>query len=99
MADSVCSSSLRMLSWVVKVVPQPPEPKKSEEQKDAAPPPAPAPPPAAAPPPVTVSFAQLKMFYCVMFTEHCEAEWIVCLNNSNFCAVLETTSLCGTATL
>lgn len=54
MADSVCSSSLRMLSWVVKVVPQPPEPKKSEEQKDAAP------PPAAAPPPVTVSFAQLK---------------------------------------
>nr|XP_012778587.2 cyclic nucleotide-gated cation channel beta-3 isoform X4 [Maylandia zebra] len=42
-----------MLSWVVKVVPQPPEPKKSEEQKDAAPPPAPAPPPAAAPPPVT----------------------------------------------
>lgn len=60
MADSVCSSSLRMLSWVVKVVPQPPEPKKSEEQKDAAPPPAPAPPPAAAPPPVTVSFAQLK---------------------------------------
>lgn len=47
-----------MLSWVVKVVPQPPEPKKPEEQKDAAPPP--APPPEAAPPPVTVSFAQLK---------------------------------------
>ncbi|XP_035768637.1 cyclic nucleotide-gated cation channel beta-1 [Neolamprologus brichardi] len=40
-----------MLSWVVKVVPQPPEPKKPEEPKDAAPPP--APPPAAAPPPVT----------------------------------------------
>ncbi|CAB1448810.1 unnamed protein product [Pleuronectes platessa] len=48
---------LRMLSWVVKVVPQPPEPpskkayEKKEEEPAAAPPPVQAPPQVTAPPP------------------------------------------------
>ncbi|KAM9408334.1 cyclic nucleotide-gated channel beta-3 [Pholidichthys leucotaenia] len=42
-----------MLSWVVKVVPHPPEPKKAEELKEVKPESAPPPPATAPPPPAT----------------------------------------------
>lgn len=61
-----------MLSWVVKVVPQPPEhpPKKVDEQKEEKP--AAAPPPAVAPPPAPVSLASfgwlMSDFWTCMLT-------------------------------